>query len=116
MIDDGTGRPALDRRQVAQQLWRRLPSHDYGGALQRVHRVNLILRRLHGEEIGHPILRVQPIVPSGLSARAQRVQDGVGHILLGQPDLLGARAVHVHAQLRGVDHLMHMGIHDAGDL
>src|SRR2546421_6157214 len=26
------------------------------------------------------------------------------------------RSVHAHAQLRGVDHLMHMGIHDAGDL
>jgi hypothetical protein len=82
-------------------------------ALQRRQRVDPVLRGLHEHVVGDPGLRVHPVVRGRLLRAGQRDQQVLGHVPLGQPDLVGQRPVDVHPQVRGGRDLRQVQVGDA---
>ena len=87
-----------------------------GRLLQRGHGVEPVLRRLRGDVVADAVARIEIEVGRGLKAAAQRDQDALRHILLGQADGRGARAVHVHRHVRIVERLLDARIDGAGNI
>ncbi len=78
-----------------------------------------LLRRLDGDRVVHPVLGVDPVVRRDLTARAERDEQAVGDVALGQADLIGPGPVDVDLELGGVDDLVQVDVHrpwDLGDL
>ncbi|MCY1173284.1 hypothetical protein D9M73_134400 [compost metagenome] len=79
-------------------------------------RARAILRRLHDNWVGHPVFGVEP--ESGRDLRAAREVDGEAarHVILGDPEAIGLRAVDVEAEFGGGLGLLHADVGDAGDV
>jgi hypothetical protein len=73
------------------------------------------LRRLSGQTVADPVLRIEPVGGRYLGARTERYQDAVGHIALCETRLGGFRTVHFEVEARLVEELVNVGIHRAGD-
>ncbi len=63
--------------------------------------IHAVLRRLDGDVVRNAVTRIEIKGGAGLEAAAQRHQQALRHILLRQSCVLGARAVHVHCEIRG---------------
>ena len=90
------------------------PGH--GQALQRRQRVQPVLRSLHGHVVAHAVSWIEIEVGRGLKAAAQRHQQALRHILLGQPNRLGARAVHIHRHVGIIERLLNARVGRAGNI
>ena len=122
-IDDGLlvvvvhGRGPRRRRhldQVSHQL--RPLLRDDGNFHQVLQIGHPVLRRLHGDLIGHPIARVQPEIGSGLKAAAQGNQRTLGDFARGQADLRNPRALDIHVQRGQRKLLLHVNVGRAGNV
>ena len=91
-----------------------LPRGDRQG-LQRAQRIDLVLRRLHHDRIGHAIVRIEIVGRRDLRAARQVDDQAVGDIALGQADILRAGAVDIDIEGRIVGRLLDARIGDAGD-
>src|SRR3989442_1314804 len=81
-----------------------------------VERIHLVLRGLDGDLVVHAVFEVQPEIRRGLPAGAERDEHGAGHVALRKTDLLRARAIDIHAQVRSVDELVQVHIRGARNL
>jgi hypothetical protein len=116
MIHDDRRLTPLDRREISEQLRLRQIRRDDRCVLQILQRVHLILRRLHRDLVIHAVLKIEPVVGSGLATRAERNQHRLRNVALRQADLFGLCPIHVHAQVRTVDELVHVHIDRARNL
>ncbi len=82
--------------------------------LQRVDRVDAVLRRLDQDAVLHAPLGVLPEVGVLLRRAAERDQHVVGHIVLGQARVARLRPVDVHEEGGGVRHLLQADVGRAG--
>ena len=117
VIDNRSRGAAIETRHIGEQL--------IGGArAARMHgRIeqfggggHAVFGRLHDDGIVHAVLRIDPVIRRELHVAAQRDQQAVGDVLLGEAKLIGARAVHVEAQLGCVDDLVQVDVHRAGNV
>src|SRR5207302_9308431 len=69
--DHGGSDPAIDRCQAGQNLRTRSSSSGYRNILQTLQRVDPVLRRLRGDRITHPSLRIEPERGRGLETPTQ---------------------------------------------
>ncbi len=92
------------------------PEIDDGDVVQRVERIHLVLRGLHGDEVVHAVGRVDPVVARRLAAGRERDQQRIRHVVGGQTHLDRLMTVHIHVELRRVDELVHVHVHRARDL
>ena len=81
--------------------------------LQRVERVDLVLRRLHHDRVGHAVLGIEPVGRRDLAAAGEIDHQAVGHVALGHADILRARAVDVDVEARAVERLLDARIGEA---
>ena len=70
-----------------------------------------VFGRLHDDGIIDAVLRIDPVIGRELQVGAERDQQAVGDVLLREPELIGAGAVHVEAQLGRVHDLVHVHVH-----
>ena len=80
------------------------------------HAVDAVLRHLGDDRIGDAVFGVEPEIRLDLAAAGERDEQAVGDVALGQPDLVGKRAVDVDIDLRIVEHLLDAQVGDAGHL
>jgi len=71
---------------------------------------------LHRHLIIDAILEIQPEVRRRQPARTQRGEQRIRHVLLREPDLAGARAINIDAQLGAVHPLLQMDVGRSADL
>ena len=83
--------------------------------LQRAQRVDLVLRRLHHDRIGHAVVGVEIIGRRDLRAAGQIDHEAVGDVALGQADILGTGAIDIDVEGRIVGRLLDARIGDAGN-
>ena len=80
------------------------------------HRVDPVLRRLDDDRVGHAVLRIEPEGRIRLQAAGEVDLHVRRHVLLGQADLAGERAVDVHVQRRVVEDLLDARVGDSRHL
>ncbi len=73
-------------------------------------------RRLHHDRIRHAVVRVEPVGRRHLRTAGQVDDQAVGHVALGQPDVLGPRPVHIHIESGIALGLLDAGIGNARDV
>ena len=83
--------------------------------LQRAQRVDLVLRRLHHDRIGHAVVRVEIVGRRDLRAAGEIDDEAVGDVALGQADILRAGAVDIDVEGRIVRRLLDARIGNAGN-
>ena len=83
--------------------------------LQRAQRVDLVLRRLHHDGIGHAVVGIEPVGRRDLRAAREIDDQAVGDVALGQPDILRAGAVDIDVEGRIVRRLLDARVGDAGN-
>ncbi len=83
--------------------------------LQRAQRIDLVLRRLHHDRVGHAVVRIEVVGRRDLRAAGQIDDQAVGDVALGQPDILRAGAVDIDVEGRIVGRLLDARIGDAGN-
>ncbi len=113
--DHGIAAGTADICNAAQYRGRRAGG-IHGKILQLREGVDLVLRRLHDDRIGHTILVVQPERRGNLPGACQIHDQTVGHI--GRRDIgeLGAGAIDVDVEGRLTRRLLNAGIGDAGNV
>ena len=65
-----------------------------------------ILRRLHHDRIGHAVVGIEPIGRRDLAAAGEIDHQAVGHVALGDADILGARAVDIDVEAGAAERLL----------
>jgi hypothetical protein len=95
VADDGRNLASFERGQVAEELLRARRARGDRRVHQRVDGVDPVLGRLHGNEIVDAAAGIGPVVRRHDRARAERDEDAVRHVALGEPQLGGARSVDV---------------------
>ncbi len=123
MRDVGRRGGAADRCHVGEELRHCGGAPDRGRRdrrrLQRLHRIDDVLRCLDGDQVLHAAFRVDPVVRRDLAARGERDQEVARHVALGDAELTRHGAVDVHLQRRHSRHLRepHVGgARNRGDL
>ena len=77
-----------------------------GQTFECSHRVELVLRSLDRDIVGNPVARIEIEIGARLETAAERDQEALCDILLRKARARGARAVHVHRQVRFVERLL----------
>ena len=98
MRDDRVERLGRERREAAKQL-RRLRGGQRQ-VLERAKRIDVILRRLDRNRIGHAIGRVQPVGRRRLGAARKRRLNAGRRVAFRQSDDAGEFAIEIHLQRR----------------
>ena len=83
---------------------------------QVIERGHPVLRGLRHQRVLQAVFRIQPEGGRDLAAAGQGQQQVVGHIALGDAQLLGAAAIRVHAHFRQIVRLLDAGIDEARDM
>ena len=100
---------------AAERLRRRAGRGDRQ-ILQRVERIDLILRRLHDDRVAHAVVGIEPEGRLHL-ARAGEVDDhAVGHVALGDADILRARPIDVDVEAGSVERLLDARVDQTRDV
>ena len=106
---------AAELRQGPQHLWRATGRPAERQIGQRRKRIELALRRLHHDRIGHTVGWIEPKSGRNLAAAGQVDHQAVGDVAGGEPEVLGPRAVDVDLEHRALVRLLDARIGDARD-
>ena len=87
-----------------------------GRLLQLGHGVEPVLRRLDGDVVADAVARIEIEVGRGLEAAAERDQQALRHVLLGEADGSGAGAVDIDGHVGIVEGLLDARVGGAGNV
>ncbi len=113
--DHGARRRALDVGDAAEDRRLRIAGRGDRQRLQRAQGIDLVLRRLHHDGIGHAVIRIEIVGRRDLRAAGEIDDEAVGDVALGQADILRAGAVDVDVEGRRARRLLDARIRNAGD-
>jgi hypothetical protein len=80
------------------------------------HRIHTVLRRLDRDVVGNAVAWVEIETWTGLEAAAERHQQALRHVLLRQPGVCGAGAIHIHGQIGIIEGLLDARVRRAGNV
>jgi hypothetical protein len=113
MGNEGGSVGAGDGREVAEELRLGELARADGRLPERVETVDFVLRRLHRDRVTDAVERVEPVVGRNLAAGAERDEEIVGDVALGEAHSAGPGAVDIDEERGRTHDLLEMDIDGA---